>query len=90
MFRRGLRAKLLNVDIRKKPQPEIAFNMVNMVNSRQRKRRVRMNEMSMEREPRYLKVRLRVAYVGVHASEEGPYSLEKFSTYRHRFGRHSS
>ena len=87
MFRRGLRAKLLNVDIRKKPQPEIAFNMVN---SRQRKRRVRMNEISMEREPRYLKVRLRVAYVGVHASEEGPYSLETFSTYRHRFGRHLS
>ena len=55
MFRRGLKAKLLNVDIRKKPQPEIAFNMVN---SRQRKRRIRMNEMSMEREPRYLKVRL--------------------------------
>ena len=41
MFRRGLKAKLLNVDIRKKPQPEIAFNMVN---SRQRKRRIRMNE----------------------------------------------
>ena len=29
MFRRGLKAKLLNVDIRKKPQPEIALNMVN-------------------------------------------------------------
>ena len=55
MFRRELKAKLLNVDIRKKPQPEFAFNMVN---SRQRKRRIRMNEMSTEREPRCLKVRL--------------------------------
>ena len=51
----------------------IAFNMVN---SRQRKRRIRMNKLNMEREPRCLKVRLRVVYIGVHASEEGPYSLE--------------
>ena len=43
------------MDIRKKPEPDIAFNMVN---SRQRKRRVRMNERNMEREPRCLKVRL--------------------------------
>ena len=38
-----------------------------------------MNEMSMEREPRCLKVRLRVVYIRVHASEEGPYSLENLA-----------
>ena len=100
---RGLyigRGKLPNVDIRKKLHPESASDMVN---SRQRKRTIKMNYMSVERGTKmfegemekwtanlyshlylqHLKSRTdwRVVYVGVHVSEEGPYSLRKISRY---------
>ena len=61
------------MDIWTKLQPESASNMVN---SRQRKRMIRMNEMSMERKPLIEEL---YCVVGVHASEEGPYSLRKLA-----------